>query len=209
MRPPTLFLASQSPRRYELLQSVGITPIPIPTDPTVDAEAIETPFENEDPIRYVTRIANLKRDLAQERLVQRPPAGLPIVHEMDLILAADTTVALGIEILGKPENASAAYAMLEKLSGKTHQVHTTVSICRADGQQKQSVTVSSDVTFARLTHAWITNYTATREPMDKAGGYGIQGLAGSMIPKISGSYTGIMGLPLYETLELIRQATRA
>lgn len=200
-----IFLASQSPRRKSLLESVGITPVVIPADPTIDAEAIETPQPNEDPIAYVRRVANLKRDMAQQRLQESPPLQIGTSRDQDLVLAADTTVALDQQILGKPESKQQAYEMLQALSGKTHQVHTAVSIASINGKTKECVVVSSDVTFAQLTDEWIANYIATGEPMDKAGSYGIQGLAGSMIPKISGSYTGIMGLPLYETITLIQQ----
>jgi septum formation protein len=150
-------------------------------------------------------VANLKRDMAQQRLQK---ASLPQIDQpidRDLVLAADTTVALDQQILGKPETAEHAQQMLMALSGKVHQVHTAVSITRVDGSGPTSVVVSSDVHFAPLTTDWIAQYIATGEPMDKAGSYGIQGIAGSMIPNISGSYTGIMGLPLYETLMLIRQ----
>lgn len=202
---PNLFLASQSPRRKALLQNMGITPLVIPADQQIDAEAIETPQPNEDPIAYVVRVANLKRDLAQQRLQACPPSELPTPQPEDLVLAADTTVALDQHILGKPSNKVQAQKMLKALSGTTHQVHTAVSICRMDGAAKETTVVSSDVTFAPLTNDWIDHYIATGEPMDKAGSYGIQGLAGSMIPKISGSYTGIMGLPLYETLNMLRR----
>ena len=202
-----IFLASQSPRRKSLLESVGLTPFVIPADPTIDAEALETPQPNEDPIVYVRRVANLKRDMAQQRLQKTPPAEINQPADHDLVLAADTTVALDQKILGKPENAAHARQMLMALAGKTHQVHTAVSIATVSGQTKDCVVVSSDVQFADLSQEWIAAYIATGEPMDKAGGYGIQGIAGSMIPKISGSYTGIMGLPLYETLALIRKVS--
>lgn len=209
MSPPPsqirIFLASQSPRRKSLLESVGITPLVIPADPTIDAEAIETPQHNEDPIAYAMRVANLKRDMAQQRLHKAPPPEIETPKNHDLVLAADTTVALDQKILGKPESRQHAHEMLRSLSGKTHQVHTAISITTVDGNTKDCVVVSSDVTFAQLTDDWIAGYVASGEPMDKAGGYGIQGLAGSMIPKISGSYTGIMGLPLYETIALIQK----
>lgn len=200
-----IFLASQSPRRKSLLEGVGIRPVVIPADPIIDAETIETPQPNEDPIAYVRRVANLKRDMAQQRLHKTPPLEIDQPIDRDLVLAADTTVALDQQILGKPETAEHARQMLMMLSGKVHRVHTAVSITRVDGSGPASVVVSSDVHFAPLTTEWITQYIATGEPMDKAGSYGIQGIAGSMIPNISGSYTGIMGLPLYETLMLIRQ----
>jgi septum formation protein len=203
--PITVYLASQSPRRKSLLESVGITPVVMPADPAIDAEAIEIARPNEDPIVYVTRVANLKRDMAQQRLQHSPPETLPRPQTTDLILAADTTVALHHHILGKPDNTEHARQMLMALSGKVHQVHTAVSIATVNGDTHECIVVSSDVYFADVSQEWIANYIATGEPMDKAGSYGIQGIAGSMIPKISGSYTGIMGLPLFETLALIRK----
>ncbi|MEY3982258.1 MAG: hypothetical protein RLZZ281_1127 [Pseudomonadota bacterium] len=198
-----LYLASQSPRRRALLESVGITPIVLAPDPSVDAEALETPIPNEAPLDYVARVARLKRDQALERLRKTSSSMLkPRPH--DLILSADTTVALGNEILGKPATTQHAKEMLEKLAATTHQVHTCVSAIRFDRTVEHTVTVSSQVTFAPLSAQWIDAYVASGEPMDKAGAYGIQGIAGSMIPHIAGSYTGIMGLPLYETLQLIR-----
>lgn len=198
-----LYLASQSPRRRALLESVGMTPIVLAPDPSVDAEALEMPLPNEAPLVYVARVARLKRDQALERLRKTSSSMLkPRPH--DLILSADTTVAMGNEILGKPADTQHAKDMLEKLAATTHQVHTCVSAIRFDRTLEHTVTVSSQVTFAPLSAQWIDAYVASGEPMDKAGAYGIQGIAGSMIPHIAGSYTGIMGLPLYETLQLIR-----
>lgn len=197
-----LYLASQSPRRRALLESIGLTPIVLAPDASTDAEALEAPLSGEAPLDYVARVARLKRDHALERLRKTSSSMLkPRAH--DLILSADTTVALGGEILGKPASPQEAKNTLSRLSANAHQVHTCVSIIRFDRNEERTATVSSQVTFAPLTAEWIDSYVASGEPMDKAGAYGIQGLAGSMIPHIAGSYTGIMGLPLYETLQLI------
>lgn len=200
---PQLYLASQSPRRQALLQSVGLDPIVLPVDPQGDPEALEAVRPDELPRRYVRRVATLKRDTALRWLHAQPHGIRPAAF--DLIIAADTTVALGMAIFGKPGNAHAARTMLASLSGKTHQVLTAVSISRFDRAAMQTIVVESEVTFARLSPAWIDAYVASGEPLDKAGAYGIQGAAGSLIPKISGSYSGIMGMPLYETLDLIRR----
>ncbi|NBP26817.1 MAG: septum formation protein Maf [Betaproteobacteria bacterium] len=179
MRLPAIYLASQSPRRRDLLRSVGLDPIVIAPDFGDDPEQLERAQPGEAPLIYV-----------------------------DLIIAADTVVALDGESLGKPATPSAARKMLARLSDKTHQVITAVSISRFDGRNAGDVTVKSKVTFAPLPSAWIRAYVDSKEPMDKAGGYGIQGAAGSLIPKISGSFSGIMGLPLHETLLMIQRLSR-
>lgn len=204
--PPKLFLASQSPRRRALLQSVGLDPIVLPADADGDPEVLEIAQPNESPGRYVHRVATLKRDEALRRLSQLHTAKSPAAA--DLIIAADTTVALGMTIFGKPQSDAQARKMLAELSGKTHQVFTAVSISRFDQSARETIVVESRVTFAELSPAWIGAYVASGEPRDKAGAYGIQGAAGSLIPKISGSYSGIMGMPLYETLDLIRRLSQ-
>ncbi len=200
---PRLFLASQSPRRRALLQSVGLDPIVLPADAEGDPEALEIALPNESPVRYVHRVAELKRDEALLRLHRLLGSACPA--NSDLIIAADTTVALGVTIFGKPQSDAQARRMLAELSGKTHQVFTAVSISRFDQSAMETIVVESQVTFAELSPAWIRAYVASGEPRDKAGAYAIQGAAGSLIPKISGSYSGIMGMPLYETLDLIRR----
>lgn len=206
MNPPKIYLASQSPRRRQLLESVGMTPILVPPDPDLDAESLEIPLADEPPLAYVKRVATLKREHARGRLAKKLTVIFPKPH--DLILSADTTVALDNKILGKPADREAANAMLQSLSGKTHLVHTAISGCRFDGSGQTTVAVSSEVVFAELTDAWIRRYVESGEPMDKAGAYAIQGLAGSKIPKITGSYSAIMGLPLYETLQLIERLSQ-
>jgi septum formation protein len=202
MHDVKLFLASQSPRRKALLEMLGLTPLVIPADPAVDSEALEKPWPREDPIGYVQRIALTKRDLGLTR-VHQPCCDL-LPKGIDLILAADTTVALDQEILGKPQDPEHAIEMLQKLSAKTHVVHTAVSITRVDLSQQESLLVSSQVSFAPLPRQWILDYVSSGEPFDKAGAYAIQGMAQAMIPKISGSYSGIVGLPLYETWQAIQ-----
>ena len=184
-----------------LLEKLGLSPIVVPADPGIDPEALEATRPKEDPIAYVQRVALIKRDqgLASLKKMLGENAGAA----EDLLIAADTTVALEGRILGKPENASHARQMLWSLSGKTHQVHTAVSIIRLDERQRESIVVSSEVTFAPLSEEWISYYIDTQEPLDKAGAYGIQGLAEAVIPKISGSFSGIVGLPLYETQQLL------
>lgn len=200
-----IFLASQSPRRKALLESAGIAVIVLPAASDIDAEALEVPLAHEAPLAYVQRVASLKRDLAIKRLRSLELDPAPQAH--DLVLAADTTVELEGRILGKPTDPNEAHAMLHALSGKTHQVHTSVSICLADGSRTETGVVSAQVRFAPLSDAWIADYVASGEPMDKAGAYAIQGRAAAMIPDISGSYTAIVGLPLFETLEMIRART--
>ncbi len=184
-----------------LLEKLGLSPIVVPADPGIDPEALEATQTDEDPIAYVQRIALIKRDqgLASLKKMLGQTAGAA----EDLLIAADTTVALDGQILGKPENAAHARQMLRSLSGRTHHVYTAVSIIRLDERQRESIVVSSEVTFASLSEEWISHYVDTQEPLDKAGAYGIQGLAESVIPKISGSFSGIVGLPLYETRQLL------
>lgn len=201
-----LFLASQSPRRKALLESVHITPIVLAPDPSTDAEALEMILPGESPLAYVERVARLKRDHALARLNTNASLHGPAPN--DLVLSADTTVAFGQTILSKPSSPEQAKAMLAQLSGNTHLVHTCVAATRVDQQQHRAITVTSEVRFAPLSQEWIDAYVESGEPMDKAGAYAIQGLAGSMIPSIHGSYTGIMGLPLYETLQLINALGR-
>ena len=183
-----LYLASASPRRRELLQQLGFEPqrIVAPID--------ETRLAAETPRQYVERLAREKAAAGWHMLQQ---AGLP-AHP---VLAADTTVALGDEIFGKPVDAADARAMLLKPSGTTHEVLTAVAV-RLDARTEVVLSVSQ-VTFAPLTDGWIDAYIATGEPFDKAGGYGIQGLAGLFAQRLDGSFTGVMGLPLFETGRLL------
>ncbi len=195
--PPWLYLASQSPRRRQLLEQWGVRCELLLPDPHEDAEGLEVVRPNEAPATYVKRVTRLKLLHAVERLQRR---GLPDGP----VLCADTTVALGRQILGKPDSSEHAAQILRQLSGQRHQVLTAVALAH-QGQVYQGLSRST-VQFASLSEAQIARYVASGEPMGKAGGYGIQGLAGLLIERISGSYTGIMGLPAYETAQLLAAA---
>jgi septum formation protein len=195
-----IYLASQSPRRSQLLDQIGVSHQILVADAAEnaieDAEALEIALKNEAPKAYVMRVTGLKLDAAVARMENRGLQAAPV-------LCADTTVAMGRVIYGKPENAADAIRMLAELSGKTHRVLTAVAV--AHGLKRVSSLSESKVTFAAMTKAQIANYIATGEPLGKAGSYGVQGMAAGMIARISGSYSGIMGLPLFETTQLLRQ----
>jgi septum formation protein len=200
---PFIYLASQSPRRSQLLDQIGVAHQILVADAAEnaieDAEALEVALKNEAPRAYVMRVTRLKLDAAVARMKSR---GLPNAP----ILCADTTVCLGRVIYGKPESAADAARMLAELSGKTHRVLTSIAIAYGAGGKKRLQTLSeSKVTFAPMTKAQIARYVATAEPLGKAGSYGVQGMAAGMIERISGSYSGIMGLPLFETTQLLQQ----
>jgi septum formation protein len=194
-----IYLASKSPRRRELLRQIGIDfeLLLLRADGPRGADVTEEVIEGEAPLDYVARVAKEKAafgyNLVQRRHLKPRP-----------ILTADTTVTIDGHILGKPADRAEANAMLTRLSGRTHQVLTAIAVHSADftGQ----VTQVSEVRFGVLSPAAIAAYCATAEPYDKAGGYGIQGPAAQFIEHISGSHSGIMGLPLYETAQLLRQA---
>jgi septum formation protein len=191
-----VYLASQSPRRRQLLEQIGIQYELLLASPEEDSEALETVMSGELPLTYVKRVTQLKLDAAVSRMKQR---GLPNAP----ILCADTTVALGRHILGKPEDAKDALRMLKVLSGQTHRVLTAVAVA---SNRKRAICVSiSQVTFAPMKLSEMKSYVASGEPMGKAGAYGIQGLAASYISEIKGSYSSIMGLPLFETAQLLKQ----
>ncbi len=196
-----IYLASQSPRRSQLLDQLGVRHerlLPEADGPHAeDAEALEAVRPGESPRAYVQRVTALKLDAAVARWQRR---GLPAAP----ILCSDTTVALGHEILGKPEDAAHAAEMLAALSGRTHRALTAVALQHKD--QRQLALSVSQVTFASLTKAQIDAYVASGEPLGKAGAYGVQGKAAAWIPRINGSYSGIMGLPLFETAQLLRAA---
>ena len=192
-----LYLASQSPRRRQLLEQWGLRCELLLPDPHEDAEAIEVVHPDEAPASYVRRVTVLKLQHAVERLQRR---GLPAGP----VLCADTTVAIGRQILGKPDSPEHAAEMLRSLSGRQHQVLTAVAL-HHQGRTHQGMS-RSQVRFAELGEAQIAHYVASGEPMGKAGSYGIQGLAGLLIERISGSYTGIMGLPAFETAQLLAAA---
>ena len=193
--PPFIYLASQSPRRSQLLTQLGIAHELLLATAEEDAESLEEHIPGESPQAYVQRVTRLKLDAARNRLKAR---GLPPAP----VLCADTTVALEDTIYAKPADAQDAVRMLRDLSGHTHVVLTAVAIGTED-QCVQACSVS-DVTFAAMTEAEIRAYVDSGEPMGKAGAYAVQGLAAAYISRISGSYTGIMGLPLFETAQLLK-----
>ncbi len=190
-----IYLASQSPRRSQLLDQLGVRHELLLADPDEDTESLEVVLPNEAPKNYVRRVTGLKLAAAQQRLARRqlPPA---------LVLCADTTVALGMTIFGKPESADDAKRILRALSNRPHRVMTAIALGLGDRQA--SACSESWVTFADLSEHDIDAYVATGEPMGKAGAYAVQGRAAAHIAQISGSYTGIMGLPLYETAQALR-----
>lgn len=177
-----IILASASPRRRELLDQIGIQFTVCPVD--ID----ETPLADEQPAAYVQRIAAEKSAAVTANTRKLP------------ILAADTAVVLESHIMGKPENLQDAKWMLSQLSGKTHQVYTAVSLCGKSHQQVLSVT---DVTFRKLTEDEIKHYWLSGEPADKAGSYAIQGLGAIFVQSITGSFSGVVGLPIFETAKIL------
>lgn len=192
-----IYLASQSPRRRQLLEQLGVAHELLLPEPHEDAEALEAVLPGEPPARYVQRVTGLKLDAAMQRLKRR---GLPPAP----VLCADTTVARGRTIYGKPVDAADAASMLRELAGTTHRVLTAVAV--QSGRTRRTALSDSRVTFARWTPAQIRAYVASGEPLGKAGGYAIQGRAAAHVSRISGSYSGIMGLPMYETAQLLRAA---
>ena len=197
---PFIYLASQSPRRRQLLEQLGVAhELLLPNaagDIAEDAEAIEAERAGESPRDYVQRVTAGKLDAAVARHARRGLAAAPI-------LCSDTTVALGLQILGKPADADDARRILRLLSGTGHEVLTAVAM-QSGAQRLQALSIST-VQFAPMSEAQIDAYIATGEPMGKAGAYGIQGLAAAHIAGIRGSYSAIMGLPVYETAGLLRQ----
>jgi septum formation protein len=180
----SLCLASASPRRLELLQQVGIEPFVYPTK--VD----ETVLKKESPKLYAKRMARTK-------------AKAGVLSGYKNVLGADTVVVLNGEILGKPKDEQDAINMLTRLSGQKHQVLTAVALILQNSPTIHSRVVKSDVWFKKNTEAEIAAYVATQEPFDKAGSYAIQGVGTFMVKKIAGSYSGVVGLPLFETLQLL------
>jgi septum formation protein len=208
-------LSSQSPRRKQLLeqlvQEFSWQLMVLGLSSGEDADSLERVLPGEEPLEYVKRVTVLKAHAAWARLEQARYEPMPV-------LVGDTTVALGGDILGKPETAGEAKVMLRRLSGQVHQVHTAVglavpsgagaSVSYSDGEQGLSfdyaqVVSSSDVKFSELTDDWIDWVVSTGEPMDKAGAYAIQGYAASVIEWVRGSPSGVMGLPLFETRQLL------
>ncbi|WP_219217421.1 Maf family protein [Variovorax boronicumulans] len=190
-----LYLASQSPRRAQLLGQLGVRHELLLAAPDEDAEALEAVLPGESPTAYVQRVTALKLDAAVAR---HRRLGLPNAP----ILCADTTVALGRDILGKPADAKDAERMLARLAGTTHRVLTAVAVQK--GRSRHAALNVSRVRFAPMTRAQIARYAASGEPLGKAGAYGIQGAAAAYVEHIGGSYSGIMGLPMFETAALLR-----
>jgi septum formation protein len=201
-----IYLASQSPRRQEILTQIGVKFQLLLAEPSEDVESLEIQLPDEPALIYVKRVTLAKLAAAKQRLHAR---GLDLAP----ILCADTTVALMLEdgkeiILGKPANQQDAKRILQLLSGKTHDVHTAVAVLsnpHINNDQPKLLVSSSQVTFKSLTDEEINAYISTNEPMGKAGAYGIQGIGGCFISRISGSYSGIMGLPLFETSQLLNE----
>lgn len=198
LRNPRIFLASRSPRRRELLTQVGIQfdTIVFRNHPREDAELDETPLADEAPIDYVQRVALAKAEYGWRVVTLRKMRLQPV-------LAADTTLEFEGKIIGKPTDAEDARAILRRLSGNAHRVLTAVTVA-FEGRVESTLSMS-EVRFCPLDEATIRSYVATGEPMDKAGAYGIQGHAGLFVENLTGSYTGVMGLPLYETGALLQR----
>jgi septum formation protein len=192
-----IYLASKSPRRAELLTQMGVAFQLLLPDTNEDAESLESVLPNENPSVYVARVTLNKLLAAVARHQRRGLTPAPI-------LTSDTTVAVGGTILGKPKDANEALAMLTLLSGRTHRVITAVGVAKGESLKRTKVLLqTSRVTFARIPKEWVQQYCASAEPFDKAGGYGIQGSMAIWVKRIEGSYSGIMGLPLYETAKLL------
>lgn len=185
-----IVLASASPRRLELLEQIGVHALVKP----VDAE--EIPLAGEAPLAFVQRLAMEKARLGFEAMIE---------HGTELpVLGSDTIVELDGEVFGKPADAEQARLMLAKLSGRVHHVHTAVAIKTSEAEY--SALSSSQVEFAELSTEAINAYVATGEPLDKAGSYAIQGIAAQFVKDLHGSYSGVMGLPLFETTGLLAKA---
>jgi septum formation protein len=198
MAEKSIYLASRSPRRRELLKQIGIhfEMLLLRCDPRRGADVDEAPLEDEAPMDYALRIARMKAEAGMRAVAQRGLRAKPV-------LAADTTVVLGPLIIGKPEGPEDALRILAALSGREHQVISVVAMAHRD-QLEDRVSVST-VHFRPIGEDEMRRYVATGEPLDKAGAYGIQGRAGMFVTRIEGSYSGIMGLPLAETTELMQK----
>lgn len=193
-----VWLASQSPRRSELLQQMGVSHQLLLADAKEDAEAIESVQTHETPLDYVQRVTKAKVGAAFIRWQQRELPAAPIV-------CADTCVALGDTILGKPKDAHHAASMLQQLSASQHQVLTAVTVFVPTSQKSLASVSVSTVWFDQLNSQAIQNYITSGEPFGKAGAYAIQGIGATFVRRIEGSFSGIMGLPVFETNQLLRQ----
>jgi septum formation protein len=200
---PFIYLASQSPRRQELLKQIGVQFEMLLPAPGEDSESIEISLPQEKARAYVERVTLAKSAVALSRWHKSNLPWAPI-------LCADTTVSLPNspdgEILGKPSDAADAARILNMLSGQAHEVLTAVAITPTPTEVPKILVQISRVQFANLSPEQIDAYIASGEPFGKAGAYGIQGLGGAFIPSIQGSYSGIMGLPIYETQQLLEIA---
>jgi septum formation protein len=193
-----LYLASRSPRRRELLNQIGIDfdTVVFRDGGRADSETDETPLPGESPVDYVERVARAKaihglKIVEERRLPMRP------------VLSADTTLELGGQIIGKPVDMADAAVILRRLSGQTHRVLTGVAVNHLG--HTEYLLSTSEVRFREIDDEEIRHYVMSGEPMDKAGAYGIQGRAGLFVEHLAGSYTGVMGLPVCETGELLKR----
>ena len=195
---PRIYLASQSPRRRELLKQIGINfeMLLLRSDPRRNADVDETPHADEQPGSYVQRVCQAKARAGYDVLKIRNLPPFPV-------LAADTAVTLDGKIFGKPDSAEQAAAMLRQLSGREHQVFSAVAI--GVENHVEIALSASTVRFVTLSEERIRRYLLTGEYTDKAGAYAIQGQAGAFIEHLSGSYSGVMGLPLFETAQLLQR----
>jgi len=193
---PYIYLASQSPRRRELLKQIGVNfkTLLLRNDPRRTPDVDETPARLEPPVDYVQRVCRAKASAAWESLCFRNLPHAPV-------LAADTIIALDDKIIGKPLNRAEAFNIMRLLSGRQHQVLTAVAVM-LDEKLELRLSITG-VTFAALGEERIHRYIMTGEGHDKAGAYAIQGLASAFVQRIEGSYSGVVGLPLYETAELL------
>jgi septum formation protein len=198
----TIYLASQSPRRAQLLEQIGVPfELLLPTADE-DTEQLEATIQGESPVQYVERVTRAKANAAVIRMRLQQRKTLPI-------LVSDTTVAIGGTIFGKPQHAAHAVEILSQLSGKTHRVLTAVAVAKVGPGETSSVRLAlsrSRIQFKRLKASEIDRYVASEEPFGKAGAYAIQGFAATFVKSIEGSYSGIMGLPLFETAKLLNLA---
>ncbi len=195
---PRIYLASRSPRRRELLTQIGVRfeLLMFRGIPREDPDVDEAVLPHESPEEYVVRVTLAKAQAGVRRIRERHLIPHPV-------LAADTTVEIDGQVIGKPEHEADAVAILQRLSGRIHRVLTAVAL--SDGGHAEHLLNISEVRFRQVENEEIRRYVASGEPLDKAGAYGIQGRAAIFVEEIKGSYTGIMGLPLYETALLLRR----
>ena len=193
---PSVYLASKSPRRQELLRQIGVdfTPLLMREAAGRPRDIVEIPRPDELPLEYVQRVARAKASVGWQVMGKRGLTPKPM-------LGADTEVVQDGTVLGKPSDAAGAVEMLRRLSGQTHQVSTAVAV--SWNKEINMVVSSSRVSFRALTDDEIERYVATGEPFDKAGAYAIQGRGAAFVSHLEGSYSGVMGLPLFETAELL------